>query len=86
MTLAPWDRPALAPRFPAQEHSLLGWLWCGAGRRAAALWPSQATTTPNLSVGTSRSPDLRGSEWSSPWRDDTQEATEGFKGSLGSAP
>lgn len=23
MTLAPWDRPALALRFPAQEHSLL---------------------------------------------------------------
>lgn len=55
VTLALWDRPALAPRFPAQEHSLCrgsGFFGtrCGAGRCAAALWPSQATTALNLSL------------------------------------
>ena len=64
MTLALWDRPALVLRFPAREHSLCrgsGFFgtWCGAGRCAAALWPSQATTTLNLSLW---APVLPGSE------------------------
>ena len=60
MTLALWDCPHLHWSRVCRGSGSFG-TRCGAGRCAAASWPSQATTTLNLNLGPSHSPDLRGS-------------------------